>query len=47
MDRVTQATAASAEESAAASQQLSAQAVGLKDAASRLGALVGNRGTDE
>jgi hypothetical protein len=47
MDRVTQATAASAEESAAASQQLSAQAVGLKDVASRLGALVGNRGTDE
>jgi methyl-accepting chemotaxis protein len=42
MDRVTQAAAAGAEESAAASEQLSAQAAGLKDVASGLGALVGS-----
>jgi methyl-accepting chemotaxis protein len=41
MDRVTQSTAASAEESASASQQLSAQAAGFKDAAAGLEKLVG------
>jgi methyl-accepting chemotaxis protein/methyl-accepting chemotaxis protein-1 (serine sensor receptor) len=42
MDQVTQSNAASAEESAAASQQLSAQAVGLQNVASVLGDLVGS-----
>jgi len=41
MDRLTQSTAASAEESASASQQLSAQAAGFKDAAAGLEKLVG------
>ena len=41
MDRVTQTTAASAEQSASASQRLSAQAAGLKVVASGLGELVG------
>jgi methyl-accepting chemotaxis protein/methyl-accepting chemotaxis protein-1 (serine sensor receptor) len=41
MDRLTQSAAAGAEESAAASQQLSVQAAGLKEVASGLGALVG------
>jgi methyl-accepting chemotaxis protein len=41
MDRVTQTTASSAEQSASASQRLSAQAAGLKDVASGLSELVG------
>jgi len=41
MDKVTQQAAAGAEESAASSQQLSAQADGFKDVAAGLGALVG------
>jgi hypothetical protein len=41
MDQVTQGTAASAEESASASQELSAQAQALNQIVSELGSLVG------
>jgi methyl-accepting chemotaxis protein len=44
MDQVTQGTAASAEESASASEELSAQAQALNHIVSELGALVGGGG---
>ena len=43
MDRVTQATAASAEESASASEQMSAQAEALQHIVVQLRSLVGGR----
>ncbi len=43
MDKVTQSNAASAEESASASEELNAQAASLKDAVNELVALVGGR----
>jgi methyl-accepting chemotaxis protein/methyl-accepting chemotaxis protein-1 (serine sensor receptor) len=44
MDQVTQGTAASAEESASASEELSAQALALNEIVSQLGSLVGAKG---
>lgn len=46
IEQVTQTTAANAEQSAAAAEELNAQSESLKDLACRLNALIGNRDTD-
>jgi methyl-accepting chemotaxis protein len=45
MDKVTQANAGNAEETAAASEELSAQSLSMKEAVSNLQQLVGGRST--
>jgi hypothetical protein len=47
MDKVTQQNAANAEESASASEELSAQAVSMKEIVGQLVAMVGGAGTQD